>query len=460
MAKYKKSIFIFRRGLRRKDNTGLISALKNSNQVLPCFIFSPKQLENNEYKSNNAVQFMIESLKDLNDQLKQQKGGLYKFYGTQPNIISKLLKKHDFDAVFTNRDYTPFSRKRDKKIKKECKKRDVDFIQKNDYLLIEPEDIETNESNPYKVFTPFYKKAKKKRIDKPETNQHTNYFTGDIDISKSKKIYNKILASKNDKIFKKGGRKEAMKIIRNLHNYDEYDKQRELPARDGTTGLSAHNKFGTISIRELYWDIRDQLNKEHTLIQELFWRDFFTHIAFHFPKVFGEPFYEKYKQFNWSYSKKKFKAWKKGETGFPIVDAGMRQLNTTGWMHNRVRMIVASFLTKDLRIDWRWGEKYFASKLVDYDPAVNNGNWQWAASTGCDSQPYFRIFNPWTQQEDYDQKAEYIKKWIPELKDIEPSKIHQLNETTQPIKDIQYPEPIVDHDTQRKKTLEKFKQLN
>lgn len=460
MNKYKKSVFIFRRALRRKDNTGLITALKQSRQVIPCFIFNPKQLEDNEYKSENAVQFMVESLKDLESQLKQYEGGLYKFYGEQHKVVKELIKKENIDAVFTNRDYTPFSKKRDEGVRNICKQKNVDFIQKNDYLLIEPEHIETNQGDPYKVFTPFYKKAKRQRIDKPEPNQHTNYHTDKIEFAQGNKIYERVLNAKNEQLFQHGGRKEAMKIIRNLHSYDNYQEEREIPIEDGTTGMSAHNKFGTISIREFYWDIREQLNKNHELIRELFWRDFFTHIAFHFPKVFGEPFYEKYKQFNWSYSKKKFQAWKDGRTGLPIVDAGMRQLNTTGWMHNRVRMIVASFLTKDLRIDWRWGEKYFATQLVDYDPAVNNGNWQWAASTGCDSQPYFRIFNPWSQQKDYDPDAKYIKKWIPELEKVEPDKIHQLNENTKPIEKINYPEPIIDHDTQREKTLKKFKQLN
>ncbi|MFB6226098.1 MAG: deoxyribodipyrimidine photo-lyase [Candidatus Paceibacteria bacterium] len=460
MSKYNKSVFIFRRALRRKDNTGLIAALKNSEKVLPCFFFSPNQLEDNEYKSKNSVQFMVESLKDLESQLKQYEGKLYKFYGKQPDIIENLINEENIEAVFTNRDYTPFSKKRDKKIKNICQQQGVGFIQKNDYLLVEPENIETNQGDPYKVFTPFYNKAKRKRIDKPEPNQHTNYYTGEIKASEGEKIYDEVLESKNKQLFQHGGRDEAMKTIRNLHNYDNYEQDREIPAKDGTTEMSTHNKFGTISIREFYWDIRDQLGRGHELIRELFWRDFFTHIAFHFPKVFGEPFYEKYKQFNWSYSKKKFKAWKEGRTGFPIVDAGMRQLNTTGWMHNRVRMIVASFLTKDLRIDWRWGEKYFATKLIDYDPAVNNGNWQWAASTGCDSQPYFRIFNPWSQQQDHDPEAEYIKKWVPELENMKADKIHKLKKEQKPLEDTDYPKPMVDHDTQRKKTLEKFKQLN
>jgi deoxyribodipyrimidine photo-lyase len=458
MNKYKKTLFIFRRGLRRKDNTGLLAALKDSKQVLPCFIFSPQQVGDNEYKSKNAVQFMIESLQDLEDQLDSKGAKLYKFYGLQSKIVDKLLKECDFEAIYVNRDYTPFSRKRDNKIKKVCQQHEVDFIQKNDYLLIEPEEIKTNQGTPYKVFTPFYNKAKNRKIDKPKANQHTNYFTGKIEFSEGKEVYDKVLASKNKNIFCNGGRSEAMKVVRNLHNYKDYNEEREKPSIDGTTGLSAHNKFGTISIRELYWNTRKQLKKSHTLIQELFWRDFFTHIAYNFPKVFGKPFREKYKQINWSYSKNNFNKWKQGKTGFPIVDAGMRQLNNTGWMHNRVRMIVASFLTKDLQIDWRWGEKYFATKLVDYDPAVNNGNWQWAASTGCDAQPYFRIFNPWTQQQDYDPKAKYIKKWVPELKNVKPEEIHKPNEELSP--QIDYPEPMVEHDKQRKEALAMYKKVN
>jgi deoxyribodipyrimidine photo-lyase len=229
-----------------------------------------------------------------------------------------------------------------------------------------------------------------------------------------------------------------------LESLSDYEVQRDYPAQDFTSHLSAHNKFGTVSIREVYHRIRKLFGASHTLISELYWRDFFTHIVYHFPHVMGGAFHEKYNGLKWANREDFFKAWCEGRTGFPIVDAGMRELNTTGHMHNRVRMVVSSFLVKDLHIDWRWGERYFAQQLTDYDPAVNNGNWQWAASTGCDAQPYFRIFNPWKQQQRYDLDCEYIKKWIPALRSLPPKDIHDL-EKQRERKPGSYPEPIVNH---------------
>ena len=220
-----------------------------------------------------------------------------------------------------------------------------------------------------------------------------------------------------------------------------YEQERDFPAIKGTSGLSAHHKFGTLSVREVFQRVKENLGLSHSLIRELFWRDFFTHIGFYFPRVFSGCFYQEYDAIQWENNQKKFKAWCQAETGFPLVDAGMRELLSTGFMHNRVRMVVASFLTKDLHIDWRWGEKYFAQHLVDYDPAVNNGNWQWAASTGCDAQPYFRIFNPWRQQERFDSDCKYIKKWLPELKNIPAKKIHRRTEVSESL--CGYPAPIV-----------------
>lgn len=221
--------------------------------------------------------------------------------------------------------------------------------------------------------------------------------------------------------------------------------------------LSAHNKFGTCSIREVYYAIADTFSKEHTLIRELYWRDFFTHVAWNFPYVFGESFHKKFDKLKWSTNAKAFKAWCDGKTGFPVVDAAMRQLNSTGYMHNRARLIVSSFLTKDLHIDWRLGEKYFAQKLVDYDPAVNNGNWQWSASTGCDAQPYFRIFNPWLQQKKFDPICAYIKEWVPELKSVDTKIIHNWFDQAKQING--YPLPIVDHSVEAKIALSYYKKI-
>ena len=253
----------------------------------------------------------------------------------------------------------------------------------------------------------------------------------------------------------KGGRKEALKILKNLDKFRNYDKIRDFPALNQTTQISAHNKFGTISIREVHNQIKEVLGENHTIMREIYWREFFSHILFHFPHAQKTSFKQKFQKIPWSKSKESFEKWSKGKTGFPIVDAGMRQLNETGFMHNRVRMIVASFLTKDLHIDWRLGEKYFGEKLIDYDPAVNSGNWQWAASTGCDSVPYFRIFNPWRQQERFDLNCEYIKKWIPELEKIEPKIIHNLwNKFPD---NLNYVKPMVTHKIEAEKTKMIFK---
>lgn len=444
---FKKTLFIFHRDLRLDDNTGLLQALAKSEHVIPCFIFNPQQVSTkNEYRSKNCIQFMIESIIDLDAQLKKKHAKLYLFYGTSTDIIKKLIKEEKIDAVFCNRDYTPFSIKRDEALKQLCLKAHIAFEQYGDALLNEPEEIKSGNGTPYAVYTAFFKECfKHYPVRKPIKCTAKNFYTKKIDLEESSNIYKKILPSSNSAIKVQGGRTHALKVIKKMNQFSDYDKKRNFPALDATTHLSAHNKFGTVSIREVYHAIADSLSRSHTLIKELYWRDFFTHVAYHSPFVFGHAYHKKYDNLWWENDTKKFKAWCEGTTGFPFVDAGMRELNKTGYMHNRVRMIVASFLTKDLHIDWRWGEKYFAQQLVDYDPAVNNGNWQWAASTGCDAQPYFRIFNPWLQQKKFDTECLYIKKWVHELKKVEPKIIHAwFKEKSPRIKG--YPRPIVEHE--------------
>ncbi|MBW2969605.1 DNA photolyase family protein [Candidatus Woesearchaeota archaeon] len=433
----KKAVFIFRRDLRLEDNTGLIAALKENDKVIPCFIFDPRQVKNNPYKSENSIQFMIESLEDLEKQLKPAK--LYTFYGKTEQVIKKIVKKEKIETIYVNRDYTPFSKKRDKAINKICTLKQYD-----DYLLNAPEEVLKDDGKPYTIFTPYYKKATKKQVKKPAKNKHNNYYTKPI------KTYNyKKLVKKNPDIYVHGGRTNCLKLLKNLPQ--NYSNTHNYPAKD-TTLLSAHNKFGTCSIREVYHTIKEKQGWHSPILRQLYWRDFFTQIVHHYPHVIGHSFRKKYEKIKWSYDKKKFKAWCQGKTGFPIVDAGMRQLNKTGFMHNRVRMIVAQFLTKDLHIDWKLGEKYFATKLVDYDPSVNNGNWQWSASTGCDAQPYFRIFNPWRQQIKFDYRCEYIKKYVAELKDTPFYIIHKASKQK-----IQgYPSPIVEHEIESKKAKKMF----
>ena len=446
--KQNKSLFIFRRDLRLEDNTGLIKALESSKYVIPCFIFDPRQVKNNEYKSDNALQFMIESLKDLEQQLKQKNGRLYLLYGESENIVKQITNKENIDALYINRDYTPFSIKRDSAIKDVCRKNNVEFYQYGDALLNEPETILKGDGKPYKVFSAFFRKSIRKKVREPQKNGYKDFFKESIEFEQ-KNIYSRVLGKLNESIYVRGGRSNCLKILENLEKYANYELDSDYPAKRATTGLAAHNKFGTCSIREVYFAIKDKLGVDHPLIRQLYWRDFFTYVAYHFPHVFGKSFYQKYDKIKWSNDLEKFKAWCEGRTGFPIVDAGMRELNTTGYMNNRLRMIVASFLVKDLHIDWRWGEKYFAQKLVDYDPSVNNGNWQWVASTGCDAQPYFRIFNPWLQQKKHDPECEYIKKWIPELKDVPPKLIHKLY-NQKLLKDKKYPRPLVDHSKESK----------
>lgn len=447
------SLHIFRRDLRLQDNTALLYALKNSDSVIPCFILDKRQVGDNDYKSDNALQFMFTSLKELDEEIKKKESKLYIFYGEAEQIIEKLLQELPINLVTMNKDYTPFSLKRDKKIAAICKKQDTECMIFEDTLINKPENVLKKDGDPYTVFTPYMRNAKTIKVEEPSVNRHSNYYQNNITNTESTSIFKKILKTENDNIKVKGGRNEGLKLIRKATTLTSYATLRDYPSKDYTSHLSAHHKFGTVSIRETYHSIKKANIKN--FINELYWRDFFTNITYNFPKVIGSSFREQYDKISWSRSKNNFEKWCNGETGFPIVDAGMRELNATGYMHNRVRMITASFLVKDLHIDWRWGEKYFAQKLVDYDPAVNNGNWQWAASTGCDAQPYFRIFNPWSQQKRFDEDCTYIKKWIPELQKLPAKEIHNLFKKWP--EDLKYVKPIVDHAIERTEALKIFK---
>lgn len=456
--KYKLSVFIFRRDLRLEDNTGLIAALESSEQVIPCFILDPNQITNkNKYKSTNGLQFMLDSLDDLNNQLEQKNTKLYLFHGHPKDILKNLTKEIDISAIFVNRDYTPYSKQRDEEISALCDNINIAFESYNDLLLNEPEDIKTKQGHPYTIYTAFYNACSKIPVKKAQKNKFTNYFNKKIKLGVSEQIFDDILPEKNDTINVNGGRSNGLSILRHISKFKDYpDKRNFLTYK--TTMLGAHNKFGTCSIREVYHSIANIFSEKHTLIKELYWRDFFTHVAWNFPYVFGQAFHSKFDKLPWATDTKAFKAWCEGKTGFPVVDAAMRQLNETGFMHNRARMIVGSFLTKDLHIDWRLGEQYFAHKLVDYDPAVNNGNWQWIASTGCDAQPYFRIFNPWLQQKKFDPDCLYIKEWIPELESIDPKIIHTWYNQKNSLNN--YPLPIVDHAKESKLAISYYKNLS
>ena len=454
--KYKTSLFLFRRDLRLIDNTSLIKACSESEKVIPAFFLQKDLIDLGSKKYRpNLLQFMYESLIDLDSSLKAVGSGIYLFY---IDDFEKVLKANKIEAVYLNEDITPYSIKRDKKLEALCVKNKTRFHSCSDLYLTRPGDVMTGDGRPYKVFTAFYSKAKKEKIVKPSAKSIKNFLNTKLNGQIPVKKFKDFLAPENKEIKQRGGRTNSLKIIKKIENFNDYNNQRDFPSISGTTQLSAHLKFGTVSVREVYHAAKSKLKSENRLITELFWRDFYAQLTYFFPYVFKGAFNKKYDKLKWKNNKNQFDAWCSGQTGFPIVDAGMRQLNNTGWMHNRVRMITASFLTKDLHIDWKWGERYFASKLVDYDPSSNNGGWQWAASTGADAQPYFRIFNPWRQQERFDPDAEYIKKWVPELSDLTPKEIHNLDKENS-LFSKNYPKPIVDHRLEAEKSKEIYKKI-
>ncbi len=452
----RRALFIFRRDLRLEDNTGLLFALKNARDVIPIFIFTPEQIENNPYRGDRSLQFMIESLEDLQGQLKERGGELYLFYGKGEDVVSECIEKLQVDSVVVNRDYTPYSIKRDEKIQAVCEKQGALFHSLNDLLLHPPEETLKADGKPYTIFTPFYRNALKLEVETPKRESAGHFYSQPISFAQDKKLYHTLLPKRERQA--KGGRRAAEQILQKLPLFSHYAGQRDFPALDATTHLSPHLKFTTCSVREVYHAIVAKLGADHELIRALYWRDFFTSIAYYFPAVFKGAFHKQYNQIAWEGNKRFFELWCKGQTGFPIVDAGMRQLNATGYMHGRVRMIAASFLVKDLHIDWRWGEEYFAKNLLDYDPAVNNGNWQWVAGTGCDAAPYFRVFNPQAQAKKFDPDCLYIKNWVPELRELDSKTIHSLGHGKQSWNTSSYPRPIVDHAEQARAALELYKE--
>ncbi|MEX1012074.1 MAG: deoxyribodipyrimidine photo-lyase [Waddliaceae bacterium] len=455
--KIKRALFIFRRDLRLEDNTGLNFALENADEVIVCFIFTPEQIDSNPYRGDHCLQFMIESLEELQEDIASKGGRLYLFYGKPKEVVTQLIQTQHIESVVVNRDYTPYSIKRDKSIEETCREFAISFHAFDDLLLQPPEQALKRDGTPYQVFTPFYRNAMQLRVDLPTSNQHKNYYSGSIEFAKDNSIFKKILPKRL--LPRSGGRRNALKILKDIKRFSYYETFRDFPANDSTTHLSAHLKFTTCSVREVYLSISREFGASSSLIRSLYWRDFFSSIALYFPKVFTGAFHSKYNQLEWSSNEETFQSWCEGRTGFPLIDAGMREMNKTGYMHNRVRMLAASFLVKDLHINWQWGERYFAKRLIDYDPAVNNGNWQWASSTGCDAQPYFRIFNPWTQSTKFDPDCLYIKKWVPELKVLPPKAIHKWYEEKNHVLAPDYPPPIVDHATESKIALSLYKKV-
>ncbi len=447
--KFENGLFIFRRDLRIVDNNGLNLLNERCKNIFTIFIFTPEQVSSgNKYKSDNSVQFMIESLEDLASQISKAGGHLYTFYGHNDKIVADCIKAFDINVVCFNLDITPYSKERDEKIIKLCEHTKRYVMYDYDYYLHQPGTIVNGSKEPYQKFTPFYQTCLKKKVESPAGPRKIHFkrseahIPGKISLDSALK---KFVGKENPHILVHGGRPEAVKTLKTALRTQTHYSTTHNDLDKQTTQLSAYLKFGCISIREAY----KALHGKRDIIRQLIWRDFYANILYSFPHVLGHAMKQKYNKVHWHHNTNWFKAWCNGETGYPVVDAGMRQLNETGYMHNRARLIVASFLTKTLLIDWREGEKYFASKLTDYDPASNNGNWQWVASTGADSQPYFRIFNPWEQAKNFDPDCEYIKKWVPELADVPDKDILNWETEFNNYKDTKYPKPIVDYKKQK-----------
>ncbi len=448
------SIFIFRRDFRIKDNTAWNKMLETNSIIYPIFIFTPEQIDNNKYKSDNSVQFMIQSLLELKKNVKK----ITFCYGDIENVLNDIIKHNKIDSIYTNTDYTPYSIEREKRIEKLCKQNNIIFNYYHDITLFEPKTILTSSGLIYQKFTPFYRACMHEKVREPYTiKKHitvrkvkTKY---SIDSSKMHSFY-----KNNDDIHVIGGRNNGLIILKNISDFKTYEKTRNTLNIE-TTNLSAYLKFGCISIREVYNIFKNKFGKNHPLIRQLIWRDFYYHLGNGFLDRFGKSLKPHYDNIDWENNKSKFNKWKNGMTGYPIIDACMTQLNETGYMHNRGRLIVASFLIKNLMVDWRYGEKYFAQKLVDYDVLVNQGNWQWTSGSGADSMPYFRVFNPALQSEKYDKNADYIKKWVPQLKDIEPKHLHYWEDYYKEynLKEINYFEPIVSYSDSKNKAINMYK---
>jgi deoxyribodipyrimidine photo-lyase len=449
--KFSLSAHIFTRDLRLDDNPALLSALESSESVITCFAVEESLVFGNPVMCESRLAFLSESLGDLSERI-GKKGGKLNFYTGGTAKLAEKLCKNGTEAVYMTRDYTPYAVRREKLIEKICGDAGCSFFRVPGSLLNEPEEVRKGDGGSYKVFTPFYRNVSLIPVPKPETCSFSNFSAGEVPWKESAAdIFGKTAIETGKAGIVRGGRSEGLRLAGEIGRLKDYENERDVPAKNSTSMLSAYLRFGTISVREVYHKIRETLGPEHGLIRQLYWRDFFTHIAYLYPYVFRGPFQRRYEKLPWSGNKEFFKRWCEGMTGFPFIDAGMREMNETGYMHNRIRMAAASFLVKDLHIDWMRGERYFASKLTDYDPSVNNGNWQWAASTGCDAQPYFRIFNPWLQQKKYDPACVYIKRWIPELSDVEPEEIHKLyKRRSKPPEG--YPEPLVDHKTEAQAT--------
>ena len=420
----------FRRDLRLEDQAALYHALSSEWPVLPVFIFDRSILNKLEEKNDRRVEFIHLALSEMQNELKQQGSSMDVRYGFPADVFHQLTDEYDVKAVYTNHDYEPYAIQRDDQISKYLNSKGIHFHTYKDQVIFEKSEVVKDDGNPYTVFTPFSRKWRSKL----ESHSFASY-----DLSKLKGRFflqaaRQIPSLKEMGFIESGLPYPVTKVADSV--YLNYQQKRDIPSIPGTSRLSVHLRFGTISVREL---ARRTSPLSDTFLNELIWRDFYHMILWHFPQVGqGKSFRKEYDLINWRNNEEEFEKWCEGKTGYPIVDAGMRELNTTGFMHNRVRMVVASFLTKHLLIDWRWGEAYFAKKLLDFDFAANNGGWQWAAGSGCDAAPYFRVFNPYLQTKRFEPELKYIRQWIPELETLD------------------YPPPIVEHEFARKRCLQVY----
>ena len=428
--KTKLNLFWFRRDLRLIDNHGLYEALQSELPVLPIFIFDTNILDKLENKEDKRVDFIFQALEKLNEYLEKQGKSIQIFYGKPLEIYENLSQQYEIGNVFCNEDYEPYAIKRDQEIKDFLASKNINFYQFKDQVIFQKDEITKADGKPYTVYTPYSKQWLLKFND-----QNLEFFASE------KKLDNLLNIEKQNINLEHIGYKKTNYLFEppkiNLEILEKYHETRNLPTKE-TSQMSVHLRFGTISTRKLL-KLASELN-DNTYLKELIWREFFMQILWHFPKVIHHSFKEKYDNIAWENNEELFQKWCEGKTGYPIVDAGMRELNETGLMHNRVRMVCASFLTKHLLTDWRIGEAYFAEKLMDYDLSANNGNWQWSAGSGCDAAPYFRVFNPEEQQKKFDPKFIYIKKWVKEFGTSA------------------YPKPIIEHKFARERALKRYKE--
>jgi len=431
--------FLFRRDLRLEDNVGLNEALASSAEVVPIFVRDPRHSPGHPYFNARAHAFLAQSLAELDGALRARGSFLHVLEGDVAAVVTRLVSEGHVQAVFTNRDYTPFSLCRDGATLALCRRRGVPFTVTDDAVLHAPEAILSGSGRPYEVFGAYFRAARRRPMPAPAP-----LAAGRFAALKLPDLLPLPALPEGSRPALPGGRTHGLALLRRARGLVEYAATRDVPSLDGTSLLSAHLRFGTLSPREVHHALLGSLGPDHELLRQLHWREFFTQVAYHNPKVFGAPFRDELASVSWSRSTALLDAWTEGRTGVPLVDAGMRQLACTGLLHNRVRMVAASFLVKDLHVDWQEGERVFARRLIDHDPCLNNGNWQWVAGTGCDAQPWFRVFNPWVQQRQYDPYAVYVKRWLPELAGVCPERIHAIATKGVP-PGVSYPPPMVDH---------------